>query len=115
MPIFFRGLGILVPVVFGACFYAVIAGCEQLYGKGYFENSYYPKWIALIFACSSLWFIGRYLNKNKTQVLKDEATGKTVVIRNTHDFFFVPFQYWGIMIGIAIGGVLISLLFKKPI
>jgi len=49
-----------------------------------------------------IWEIGKRLNIGEDRTLKDPETNEEVVVstKNSHTLFFIPIQYYGIILGI---------------
>ena len=58
--------------------------------------------LAAVVAGLALFVLGLLLHAQPDRVLQDSATGEEVVLRERHTLFWIPIQYWGIVI--AIGG-----------
>lgn len=98
--IIWRGLGILVPIIAGLVFVGVLKLVDSLIGTGdYSKWNYWPKALAALLAGAAIWFLGRYLNTRPGKVVIDKSTGQEMELRSKNDLFFVPFEYWGIIIG----------------
>jgi len=52
--------------------------------------------ISLVTGAAANWFIGRRLNGGEGRVLVDPRTGEQVVLKRSHDFFFIKMEYWSI-------------------
>lgn len=103
--IIWSGWGFLVAIiaVLAAAAAVVVAGALGLEGDA--ENvllfsSFIPAGIAI-------WYLGRRLNRGAVRELIDPQTGQTVLLRNSHTFFFIPVEWWGPII--AVGGLLAAL------
>ena len=44
------------------------------------------------------WFVGKRLNRGPARELVDEATGERLVLRRSHDLFFIPMQWWSVLL-----------------
>jgi hypothetical protein len=104
--VIWRGWGI---VVIGIAILALVAGTIfatmfNITGRA----SGYPIGFALILGGVATWYLGKRMNRNAVRELIDPATGEHVSVRNSHDFFFVPVQLWGPVMG-ALGAALIAL------
>jgi len=66
----------------------------------YFDAHTWHYGVALIIAAVCCWFVGQYFHKRPAKVLLDPQTGKEVVLRHSHTFFFVPIRWWGPVLGI---------------
>jgi len=76
------GLGILVPVIAAICIFAA-------------DSLGWPKSIFLFIGAIAVTAIGLYLNRLPGRTVIDKATGKEIVLKKKHTFFFVPVVYWG--------------------
>ncbi|TPG41470.1 hypothetical protein EAH89_28715 [Roseomonas nepalensis] len=52
----------------------------------------------LLTAAAVNWFVGRRLNRMPVRELLDPATGERVIVRRSHDLFFVPMQWWSLLL-----------------
>lgn len=95
--IIWKGLGILVIVIFFAVTVTVQWTANALFGPGtYFL---YKAWLfppALFVVAASCWFLGRYLHQYGKRELIDTTTGQKVVLRSRHSLFFIPMEYWAV-------------------
>ncbi len=44
------------------------------------------------------WFAGIAWNTNNKRVVTDDSTGQKMIIRGSHGLFWIPMQYWGILL-----------------
>jgi len=58
---------------------------------------------AAIVAGVALFAFGWWLHAQPDRILVDSATEQEVVLRERHTIFWIPVQYWGVVI--AIGGI----------
>ena len=56
--------------------------------------------VALLISAACCWYVGQYFHKRHAKVLLDPKTGKEVVLRTSHSFFFVPIRWWGPVLAI---------------
>lgn len=95
MLIWSRG-GILAPIT--AAFSLILT--EYLvnisFNQNYYQDHGWPKFIALSIAGLLCLLLGHILNdEGKTYINKE--TGKEVILRKKHSFFFIDIEYWGII------------------
>lgn len=95
MLIWSRG-GILAPIM--AAFSLILT--EYLvnisFNQNYYQDHGWPKFIALSIAGLLCLLLGHILNdEGKTYINKE--TGKEVILRKKHSFFFISIEYWGII------------------
>ena len=103
--IIWRGWGILtIPIVIliGGPVVAILN--NLLAGTGRYAGLALTA--GLLAAAAVNWFVGRRLNRTPARELLDPVTGERVVIRRSHDLFFVPMQWWSV---ILVAAALVSL------
>ena len=61
----------------------------------YYQAHGWPKLVAFFIAATMIWPLGIYLNRREGKVLIEKATGKEVLIKPNHSFFFIRLDYWG--------------------
>ena len=76
--------------------------------NSYQENTI-PITISLLFSSIVIYFLGKWLNTRKAKTYIDKETGKEIIQKGDHSFFFIRMEYWGIIIPI----IMIILLIKE--
>jgi hypothetical protein len=93
--IIWSGKGFLVAVfTFG---FSLIANLitNSITGSGvYWDAHKWPLAVSLFVSAVACWFVGRFFQNGKAQVLIDPKTGKEVVLRKSHTLFFIPIIWW---------------------
>lgn len=98
MLIVWRGFGWLVPVVvFGALILSQLS-VDAVYGEGFYTANGWPKQLAFVVAALFVGFLGFFLNHTKRQILFDEETGEALGKAPSHSLFFIPIEYWAIIV-----------------
>jgi hypothetical protein len=98
-----RRLGFLVPLIAFAFLLVSQLLIDGLFGTGYYAIHRWAPTLALILSALIIGLLGLILNRNVKRIYIDKITSKEVILDRSHSFFFIPFQYWGIIIiGIAI-------------
>ena len=98
MLVVWRGFGWTVPVVvFGALILSQLS-VDAVYGDGFYTANTWPKQAAFIVAALFVGFLGFFLNHKKRGVLIDEETGEPVGKAPAHSLFFIPIEYWAIIV-----------------
>jgi hypothetical protein len=95
--IIWKGLGFLVPVIAFACFLLM----DFLTGRvdeTYYSNHAWPMIVAGLLAAAIIGPLGWWLNRRPGRTLRDEATGERVTLRSAHSLFWVPMEYWAIIV-----------------
>ena len=95
MLIWSRG-GILAPIA--AAFSLVLTEylVDLSFYQDYYQDHGWPKFIALSIAGLLCLLLGHLLNNDEKTYI-DKETGKEVVIRKKHSFFFIAIEYLGII------------------
>ena len=97
MLIIWKGLGFLIPFIFFLLAILVQLVVDNIFGTDYWKNNAWPLSFSLIATGLICWFLGKYLNSRPGKIVIDKETREEFEIRKTHSFFFIPFQYWGII------------------
>jgi len=79
-------------------------GFDSIYDKGFYKmNSSWTVPFVLLLSTPLIYFIGNKLNNKPGRLLTDPETNEQVILKDTHDLFWIPLQYWGFIIaGISI-------------
>jgi hypothetical protein len=85
MILIWRGLGILVPIVWFATAFLMQILTDKLFGTGVYAAWSVPKILGSIVVGLLLSVIGIAVNKDK-------------YADNKHSFFWIPFEFWGIIV-----------------
>src|SRR5262245_18718994 len=92
--IFWRGLGLLVTLIVGACALAARVIVGSAAGEQYWDRHKWPLGVSLICAAGACWFLGNYLQKRPGRTAIDAQTGRQIVVQPEHDLFFIPVIGW---------------------
>ena len=97
MFLIWDGFGITIPLSVPVSMLVVQMITDRIFGTDYWKNNAWPLSLSLIISGLICWFLGRYLNSRPGRTLIDKETGEEFELRKKHSFFFIPFQYWGII------------------
>lgn len=103
--IVWRGKGLVV-LLAAIVFWLMQMTVDAMNRPGAYANSMWAPILAGLIAAVPLWFLGRKFNSDEPRVLVDQKTGKKIVLKESHDFFFIPVEYWAFItlaVGIFIG------------
>jgi len=100
--IIWSGFGFLAPLMWFGILILTQFGIDAAMGPDTYTGNGWPKLVAGVVAGIAIWFAGAGLNGGPGKVFIDKETGKEVVHKKNHTFFFIPFQYWA-FISVAIG------------
>lgn len=94
--VIWSGLGFLVAVVTFLLLLTAEYVTELLFrDESYYQAHGWPKLLAFLLAAAVIWPVGAYLNRKQGKVLIEKETGREVVIKPDHSFFFIRMEYWG--------------------
>lgn len=88
-------LALLIPLVISV---AVGAGVDYYYGENFYKNSTWAMPIVLGFSAIIVFFVGRKVNNKLGRILIDPENNEEIELKTTHSMFWIPLQYWGIII-----------------
>jgi hypothetical protein len=98
MLVVWRGFGWLVPVIVVAALILTQLSVDAVHGEGFYTANAWPKTVAFVAAAICVGLLGLFLNYMKRQVLVDDETGEAVGKAPAHSLFFIPVEYWAIVI-----------------
>jgi len=98
MVVIWRGLGFLVPVIGIAVLLLSGWGFEVVFGKGYFRAHDWPMYVTIALASVAIGLFGYVLNYRLRKAVHHPETGEIVGKSPSHALFFVPVQYWAIVL-----------------
>ena len=97
-----KGYGILaigIPI-FISIILNLIINC--ILGDNYYENSNWTAPLALLISAVFVYLLGVEFNHNKhnkhNKIVIDKETKEELILKENHTLFFIPFQYWSIII-----------------
>ncbi|OIQ90477.1 hypothetical protein GALL_276160 [mine drainage metagenome] len=97
--IIWRGFGILVPIIAGIFSLGTNYIVDVIMkNDDYSKWHYWPKALGAVLAAGAVWYVGKYLNSRPGKVVIEKTTGRQVVLRKTHDLFFLKFEYWAFVL-----------------
>lgn len=98
MLIIWRGLGWLVPVVGFAMMVLTQLAIDSTHGDGFYTANTWPKNVAVAAAAVSVGLLGWYLNHVRRGTIVDEESGEVLGKAPSHNLFFIPVEYWALII-----------------
>ena len=107
------GYGILVaPIVIACILLSAMLTGQFSSTPDYFKLHGWPMGAGVITSAVVCWFLGRRLHASGSQTLIDPKIGNPVVLRRSHTLFFIPMQWWAVLL-LPIG-IMISTVSKTP-
>lgn len=98
MLVIWRGYGWVLPLVVFLAFLASQVVVDLFQGDGYYSSHEWPKAMAVAFSAVVAAAMGYFLNYRFRKVVVNEETGEVVGKSPSHSLFFVPVQYWAVII-----------------
>ncbi len=95
VTVVWSGRGYLTLIVWVVCVFLFVFVLPEAY-----RNSYAPA-IATFTTGIFNWFFGNKWNIQQAKIEVDEETGQQYLYKNQHTFFWVPMQYWGLVLSIV--------------
>lgn len=92
--IIWRGAGLLVPVFVVLVFVVMQVGLDGVFGEGTYRGEGWPLWLTVGIASLVVGVFGLAVNRR----------GDDGAQANRHALFFVPVQYWALLLPLLIGG-----------
>jgi hypothetical protein len=103
--IVWSGWGILVVAFAGA---ALVLGLVLDQAVGFRAAHPWLTGLAELLAAAGVWFVGVRLNVGRDRTLVDPASGEQVVLRRRHTLFWIPMQYWAVLVAAGAVALFIS-------
>jgi len=88
-------LGLVIPL---ACSLLMQFGVDSYYGDGFYSEASWPLPLALLLSSVLVFVSGYKLNSNEGRILLDPETNEKVLLKTTHSMFWIPMQYWSVII-----------------
>lgn len=103
MLIIWKGFGWTIPVIS----IAVLIGVELCAQTAFKDNNYYqlnawPKYIAAIILAIAIGSLAYVLNYKAEKAVSDETDEKNNARSKPHALFFIPVEYWAIIISVLL-------------
>lgn len=105
MLVIWRGWGWIVIVIVAASFLGTEWAVEAFTGDGrYYQEHDWTKTAAAAAACFITMAVGFYLNHAR-RLQRDEASGEVTAMYPAHTLYYIPIEYWSLIIVVFFGGV----------
>ncbi len=103
MIIFWRGLGILVPIIVIAVFIGLPMGVTSILGSSPLSGSEMIL-VSTGVSAALIVLLGYWMNYKTRVVETDSHTGK-VFKSPSHTFFFIPIEYWAVILVLLVAAL----------
>jgi len=71
---------------------------EYFYGVGQYQALSWPVPLAFLLGAIPTTLVGQMLNNKPARVLIDPDTHEKVELKREHSLFWIPMQYWGVIL-----------------
>jgi hypothetical protein len=98
--VIWQGLGFLaalIPVLIAVLFEMIF---DAKFGKGYTNQHHWIWGVSMLVSAPVLWFLGNKLTGPGRELI-DPKTGQVVTLRKKHTLFWIPMQYFGLLLIVA--------------
>lgn len=102
MVVVWRGFGFLVPIIGIAAWMGSVFAINAVFGKGYYGDNDWPMYCTVGLLCVALGAFGYLLNHRMRKDIEDPETGAIIGKPPSHSFFFVPIEYWAILVPVIV-------------
>ena len=101
-----RGIGWLgILIVFLVSLFGELLTEDIIFkDENYYQQHAWPFSLSLTFSAAIVWYLGKKVFPPTERKLIDQKTGQEVIFKDSHDFFFIRMEYWGIIL--IAGGIL---------
>lgn len=99
MLIWWKGLGLLVPVIWAVLMFVAVVTRGFFHEKELFIINSIAKYIFMFLPAIIVWKLGKKLNRKKDEIVHvEEETGKEIKFGYQHSLFSIPFEFWAVAI-----------------
>lgn len=101
-----RGIGwLVILIVFLVSLFGELLTEDIIFkDENYYQQHTWPFSLSLTFSAAIVWYLGKKVFPPTERKLIDQETGQEVIFKDSHDFFFIRMEYWGIIL--IAGGIL---------
>lgn len=96
--IIWKGLGFLTFAIPLVCALIMQVGVNSYFGDGFYTAASWPLPLALFLSSAFVFLVGYKVNNNEGKILIDPQTNEKVLLKTTHSLFWIPMQYWSVII-----------------
>lgn len=99
--IIYSGFGFLVLIItIGSAVIGHLVTSSLAGSNAYGRTHHWPFALSLLIAAAICWFLGRYLHGKHPLPGTAPLAYRSSSHRRTHSLFFIPMEYWGLMIAL---------------
>jgi len=71
---------------------------DSVYGAGFYKASQWAMPLVILLSALPVYIMGDKLNNKPGRVVIDAQTNERIELKKTHSMFWLPLQYWSILI-----------------
>ena len=91
---------LLIPVL---CALLMEFSIDSYFGAGFYRSASWPIPLAFLLSSVPVFVFGSRLNNKPARIVVDVETNERLELKTTHSFFWLPMQYWSlVIIGLAV-------------
>jgi hypothetical protein len=94
MLLIWSGLGALIPLAMIISGILVNISVNSIFGAHFYSSSHWTISLVLLLSALASWMIDLRVKSQKGRLLIDKETGKQILLKKKHSFFFIPVRFW---------------------
>ncbi len=94
MLLIWSGLGALIPLAVLISAILVQLTVNSIFGAHFYSSSHWAISLALLLSALASWLIDLRVKSQKGKLVIDKQTGKEILLKKKHTFFFIPVKFW---------------------
>jgi len=96
--IIWKGWGVLAILIPLICSLLAQLAFDSLSGDGFYKESDWAMPLVISLSSILVFVVGYKLNNKQGRILIDPENNEQVELKETHSMFWIPLQYWGIIV-----------------
>jgi hypothetical protein len=96
--IVWKGWGFLAFAIPLICALLMQFGIDSYFGDGFYTKASWSLPLALFLSSAFVFSVGYKVNNKEGKLLIDPETNEKMLLKTTHSLFWIPMQYWSVII-----------------
>jgi len=88
-------LALIIPLLISLTVGSII---DAQYGEDFYKNSSWAMPLVLVLSSIVVFVVGYKINNKPGKIVIDPENNEQIELKTTHTMFWIPLQYWGIII-----------------
>ena len=88
-------LALIIPLLISLTVGSII---DAQYGEEFYKNSSWAMPLVLVLSSIVVFVVGYKINNKPGKIVIDPENNEQIELKTTHTMFWIPLQYWGIII-----------------